>query len=78
MAVRGEAGAHARDVLTIICFMSIAWEPIPCGGGEIGGDTAAVLPGLKLGTVLFSLKPSVDVAHTWDPSSNPPGWLEQK
>ena len=33
----------------------IAWALIPLGGGGIGGDIAAVLPGLKPGILLFFL-----------------------
>ena len=45
----------------------------PLGGW---GDSASVLPGLKLGSPLI-LKFSMDDAHMWEPSSNQPGWLEQ-
>ena len=42
----------------------------------LAGDTAAVLPGLKLGSPL-NLEAFVDNAHMWEPSCNQPDWLEQ-
>ena len=48
----------------------------PGRGGGDGGNTAAVLLGLKLGNP-FTLKSSVDNAHMWELLSNQPCWLEQ-
>ena len=45
------------------------------GGGGIGDDTAAVLPGSKLSNRFFYTY--VDTLHVWDQPSNQPGWLEQ-
>ena len=47
----------------------------PLGGG-IGGDTAAILLGLKLYNS-FLIFTTVYNAYSWKPSSHQPGWLEQ-
>ena len=40
-----------------------------------GSDTAAVLPGLKLGIPFFCLV-LTDNTHVWELPSHEPGWLE--
>ena len=45
------------------------------GGGGIGGDTAAILLGLKLYNS-FPFLHQVYNAYRWKPSSHQPGWLE--
>ena len=58
---------------TDVHFFFLGTDPLWAG---IGGDTAAVLLGLKLGSPV-SLESLVDNAHMWEPSSNQPGRLEQ-
>ena len=58
---RALSGCCMATSLVACPSLAIAWELIYFWGG-IGGDTAAVLPGLELGSP-FILKFSVDNAH---------------
>ena len=58
------------------CKLSLSLSDLIPWGGGIGGDTASVLLGLKLGSP-FILESLVDNAHMWEPSSDQPGRLEQ-
>ena len=71
------AMANARDVISIYLSSCSANQlcpglSLPGNWGRDGGDTAAVLPGLKLGIILYSwhafplLSTYVDNVHNWE------------
>ena len=62
------------ETLWCACSASELLGSDPPGGG-IGGDTAAILLGLKLYNS-FPFAPVYNV-YGWKPSSHQPGWLEQ-
>ena len=69
--VEGLSGCCVATSLVACPGFPIAWEPIPLKEG-IGGDCAAVRPGLQLGSP-FLLDCSLYNAYMWEPSSNQPG-----
>ena len=59
-----QAGCN-RLQSTLLCSTLLASSCSPPWGGGDGGDTAAVLPGLKL-SIPFILTCSMDSAHMWE------------